>query len=444
MLSPLKATSEKSATDCQELPENGGSLAQSGARNGARAVQSEARRTKRLMETLPKGITIGFRDDGRAKPFYVRHGADRKVQSFENESDRNDVAEKLADHRETEGSAILDFDPAEWRAYRKFRAECSAPFEELLRLWRGEAVKRDCLSVPEAVKKYLALRLSEDIREKSDTYRHLKKHLLQRFAVAFAERRLDEVTADDLRGWLDGLKNPKTGEPMVKVTKRHHRKDVNTFFKRAVLEGWITKNPCAAVKPPKIDEEEVSILTPAEIFRLLKANIDEPVVGRLALELYGGLRASSVERLTEEHIRWETKGIRMPGVLHKSQASKFRQGQPAVLWEWLEHAKPGCFEITASMYPHRKVQAFIRAGVTNTGNVLRHSFASYMLALTKSMPLVGYLMQHRHTSTTEGYEGIAEESDAKLVMSMSPQAVKKAANFEEFVRSVSTKPKPNQ
>ena len=429
----------------QTVAKQGAEVVQGGAEIGAKAVQRERRRTVQIARTLPRGIHLGERTDGRPKPFFIRSGKNRAVQSYATEEERNDAAEKLAELREREGAGMADVNLNEWRAYVEFRQSCKAPFDELLRLWseRQNAVTKS-LTVETAIERYMRLRLAEDIRQDSDTHRHLKKHLVQRFAVRFAGVQFHELTSVEIREWLDSLKHPKTGQPMEKVTVRHHRKDVNTFCKRAVLEGWISRNPCEAVKPPKIEADEVNLLTPREIFDLLKANQGQPVVGRMALELFGGLRCSSVERITESQIRWESKGIRMPGALHKSGEGKFRQGHPDALWQWLTHAKPACFEkMTRAGYRYAKQLAFARANVENTGNVLRHSFASYMAALTKNMPLVGYLMQHRNTATTEGYEGIAEESDARLVFAMTPAAVTTAANFEAFALSVSTQPKPN-
>lgn len=124
----------------------------------------------------------------------------------------------------------------------------------------------------------------------------------------------------------------------------------------------------------------------------------------------------------------------MPGQGHKSGTWKFRQGHPPVLWAWLKHAAPGCFtEIHAGNYDFRKGQAFLRAGVANPGNVLRDSFASYMLAATKSYQTVGYLMQHTRVSTTMVYEGTADEADAKLVMAMTPEAV--TLDWPEFLKT---------
>ncbi|MBM3855605.1 MAG: hypothetical protein FJ399_21045, partial [Verrucomicrobia bacterium] len=63
-------------------------------------------------------------------------------------------------------------------------------------------------------------------------------------------------------------------------------------------------------------------------------------------------------------------------------------------------------------YAEGKKLGRIRADVETPHIVWRHSFASYLLAKTKSLPTVGYLMQHRHTTTTEIYEGVAKEADA--------------------------------
>jgi hypothetical protein len=32
----------------------------------------------------------------------------------------------------------------------------------------------------------------------------------------------------------------------------------------------------------------------------------------------------------------------MPGAMHKSRKRKFRLGQPAALWAWLEHVRGTC------------------------------------------------------------------------------------------------------
>lgn len=417
---------------------NGLNAAQAGTSNGTEVAQrvgrrSEARRTADLLESLPPRIQIGVWKDGRRKAFFIRSGRDRKVESFESEQDRNDAAEKLAGLSQTQGSAILEFDPSGWREWQEFRGRCPAPLHVLESLWVANVGKQTTISGRVAVDRYLALREAEGMREGTDTHRHVKKNL-GRFVAALGVLQLDQLSPDLIRDWLAKLTHPKTGAPMASVTRRHHRKDLNTFLKRCVNEEWCTRNPCTKVVPPKIEEEDKELLTPRQIFDLLKANRDQPIAGRLAFELFGGLRCSSVERLSAEHIRRDVMGVRMPGAQHKSGKTKFRQGHPAVLWAWVDHAGDAMWSaITQKNYDEQKRDAFLRAGVKNSGNVLRNSFASYMLALTKNVPLVSYLMQHRKTTTTEIYEGVAEEGDAKLVMAMTPAAV--VLPWDEFLSS---------
>lgn len=408
---------------------------------GAGTAQ-EKRRSEKLRETLPRGIVIGERFDGRPKPWFVRWGPKRIVESFETEQARNDRAAKLAEDRDKEGVAALDYDPAKYKRWLELEKRTGASVDELEEAWRArpKAVASPML-VADAVAAYMALRLTEDVKKKTDTYRHIKLHLVDRFIASFGPKGMDAVTTEELREWFAGLKDPDTGKPLSNTTKRDHRKDVNTFFKRAVREEWCRRNPCERVVPPKVVQRDKPPMPVRDIFQLLKANRDEPVVGRIALELFGSLRTSSAGRCEKAWIKWEAKGIRMPGVAletdeqqHKSGKSKYRQGHPPVLWDWLRHAGEPCWEdITEGNYGHKKVQAFIRANVKNPGNGLRRSCASYQLALTKSVGPVSYLMQHKHTSTTEIYEGEADESDARLFMAITPAAT--LLTWDEFVKS---------
>lgn len=385
--------------------------------SGAR-LSRERRRTVKLLENLPAGITIGERHDGRPKPFFVRYGTPRKTESFVTEVDRNDAAVKLADGVRDHGVSVINFDPVEWKEFQTWRER-----------------RRPAMPIKDAVPKYMALRLKEDLVPDSDSHLHVDLHL-RRYAEKFGDRSMDGgVTADELREWLPTIISPKTKKAIGKVTQNHHRKEINLFYKRGTAEKWSTDNPCALVRRHRIEDEDKVPLKPREVFDLLKYNRVEKVIGRICLELFGGLRASSAARTKKHDLRFDRKGIRMPGSRrdeasdelqrnHKSGKTKYRQGHPDVLWAWLSHAPEACWtDVSTKNYDYLKGQAFIRARVTNPGNVLRDSFVSYLLAFTKNFPLVSYLAQHTRSSTTEGYEGIVEEDDAKLVMAMTPDAV---------------------
>lgn len=350
-------------------------------------------------------------------------GGKRRSEGFATAGDREIAAKALAEKRAEHGSAVLAFDPAKWRRFLEAEqiaggVDLVDVAKEWLKLRQG-AEKLAGLTVAQAIEKYLALRAAETLDV--STTKHVEKHVRDRFGAGHGVLPLMDVTPDTIRSWLASLTHPKTGEPMSSLTKRHHRKDLNTFFNRAVAEGWLLRNPCESVALPKIHEEDVTVL-PIEHAEALfgSANKGQRVLARLALEAFGGLRYVSAGRIRKEHIDFAAKGLTMPGALHKSGKRKFRQGQPDNLWAWLAAAPESCWEMSLVQYRHEKREAFVRAGVAMPKNVVRHSFGSYHVALHRNQPLTAYLMQHNNPKTTDIYLGVATEAAAKRYFAILP------------------------
>jgi site-specific recombinase XerD len=391
--------------------------------------------------TPPRGIRYEHRD-GRKKPFLLfwsDKAGKRKSAAYASEGIRETAARALADKREEFGAAVMTFSPREWQTWQEFRAAIGAADPmQVAREWKAirqgaGTDKAAGYTVADAVNEYMRLRKAEETLS-ADTWRHFDKHLVKRFAGALGSMKLAELTADNIREWLADLKNPRTGGAMEPLTKKHHRKDVNTFLDRARREGWILRNPCEVIAPPTIDDGDVTVISIEDAKRFFKVNRDARVMPRIALEAFGAIRYSTAGKLGKENLNFDDKGIAMPGAIHKSGKRKFRQGHPLNLWAWLALAKKETWEMTPLQYREEKRAALYKAGlrplVAETDddraqlrglrNVWRHSFASYHLAAFKNPPLTGYLMQHTNTKTTEIYEGVATEADAKAFFAIMP------------------------
>lgn len=396
-------------------------------------VAQETKATQLLRKTLPRGITVGTRRDGRGSPFYVRWWTaekDRPVQSFEKEADRNNYARKLADGMRKEGEAVLNYDAAEWKRLQHFKAMTGVSLDEAQEIiLRVKGNLRLNLTVKDAVERYVKMRSDEGVGDDG----HSAKHL-ERFSAEVGYLPLCAIQPEHVRTWLAKLKLPPYS--FAPVTRNHHRKSLYAFCERAILEKWTLENPVKVVRAATVDATDTTVLSAHEVFLLLKSNLKKPIIAKLCLELFGFLRCSSVERIQESDIRWEARGIVMHGSStdeeteereqgHKSGKRKFRQGQPPVLWDWLKHGTPDCWTVvTKKNYDELKLAAFDKADVENPGNVLRHTCASVALASTKNMPYVSYQMQHSSLSMTERYEGVYEEMAANMVLSMTPAAVR--------------------
>lgn len=378
-------------------------------------LAKERKRTIELVQGLPRGITLGQRKDDRPKPFFVRYGNPRKTESFATEVERNDRAVELRDAREEHGAAVMRFDPREWADFQAWKAE--------------QAKLRHGLKVGEAVADYLKLRGAEGLAE--DSYRHTKTNLT-RFAEAYGATPLGDVTPDHVRLWLDQLKAQRGFQA---ATLRHHRKDVNVFFNRAVREKWVQDNPCKAVVPPKVVHgEDVAVMALADAFAFFKANRDQRAVGRLALEAFAGLRHASVQRLTKPDLDFENRGVVLPGTLHKSGRRHYIDGWPANLFRWLEHAPDDCWSLSGRNYGSHKAMAFARANLENPGNVFRHTFATMHLAAYREGESLRRLLQHRNLATMLAHylgRGVTQKT-ARAYFLISPRTVQ--LSFDRFCR----------
>lgn len=420
---------------------------------GAETVRGERGRTLKLMRDLPEGLAIGERKDGRKKPFFLRAGTDRRVSSYATERERNDTAAALWAKQKEAGVGVLqEFDGELWRRVTDVLKRTGASPEQLERAWQTtEANGGSPLLTSDAVTNYVALRKAEGMKEKTDTYRHVRKHLVERLVGALGHWRLCDVTTDKLRAWGDGLRDDD-GKALGDVTKRHHLISAKTFFGRAQREGWILRDPTEAIILPKLVEKDPNIISARDAFEFFKANRDHRAVGRIALEAFGVLRRKSAGKAQEEHLHREVRGIFMPGRDHKSAKRKFRQGQPANLWTWIEHAPAECWDLTSRQYADEKTEMHVnaklrpmvlkskedRAAAERLRNVWRHSCISYLLADTGNTPAVARLAQHSRISTTEGYEGVVFAADARLYLAITPETV--LLTWEQFAASVPLSP----
>ena len=265
----------------------------------------------------------------------------------------------------------------------------------------------------DASARYLTARASEGI-EKA-TLCHARKDM-SRFVAKFGSRLLGDIKPDELRAWLTTL-------PFSEVTKRNHYKRVNAFWKWARLEGLAAVNPCDSIKSPARESNDVSVLSVADVQKLFEtaARLRPQVCAKLALEAFAGLRFSSAARLVKADVNFKDKGITLPAAKIKTRRRHYIDGLPTNLWRWLRVAPPEAWTLTERQYLTLKGEAFTLAGVTNPGNVLRHSFCSYHVAANKDAARTAVILCHANPSMLyQHYKGRAAEKDARSYFRIKP------------------------
>lgn len=190
-----------------------------------------------------------------------------------------------------------------------------------------------------------------------------------------SDRPLRDVTTGDVRDVLD-----RNGWAVS--TRKGCLGDFGTFFAYCRRHEWIDGNPCARIETPILDKAPPGILTLNQAKTLVNAcQADSPsLLGFLVVALFAGMRPAEVLRLSWEDVRPE--GIFVEP--HKAKTRRHRIVEAdECLAAWLAAAREAGAEFRPPNWQARWDALRKRCGLYAgwSQNALRHSFASYRLAL---------------------------------------------------------------
>jgi integrase len=235
-------------------------------------------------------------------------------------------------------------------------------------------------------------------------------------AKRFGNKPIDLVTHDDLDVWIKGLKlSPMTRHNYWSITARFFR----WCHERADL---IAKNPMLKVDAPKVSYTPPEILTPDQMGICLQTADGNPEhMAWLCLGGFAGIRSEEIYRMDWADINW------VDGIINVRKPKKVFRWRPRVLEE--EHPNNGApnTHFFQALRRHLEPMALRRGLITKEKraeelrvrvsmmmdwkqwphNCLRHSFASYHVAVEKNFPKLQELMGHADARLTKYIYSIA-------------------------------------
>lgn len=261
---------------------------------------------------------------------------------------------------------------------------------------------------------------------------------LQDFAGFLGERRrLSVAESTDIRGYIQRLN--KTG--LSARTQARRLSSLKQFFLFLLREGVRTDNPTLEIDAPKLPVTLPKYLSESEVEALLSAAQDiEGLPGlktQAGLEILyaSGLRVSEMLSLRAEALSTDAMMLLIRGKGGKERliplsdasrqaASLLRASSPAkarYLFAGRDISKP----MTRQGFALLLKQVALEAGLDPervSPHVLRHSFASHLLAHGADLRALQKLLGHEDISTTEIYTHVLAERLQKLVQDHHPLA----------------------
>ncbi len=329
----------------------------------------------------------------------------------------------VLDHGKS-GLALLSENAADVMAARDLLGR-DVSFVEAARFYvRNNRVQNFCC-LTDAVELFLS-DLAQ--REAGEPYRCNAEGVLSKMVARFdGDAGVESVSAQALQEWLSGLK-------LAPITKNTYRKFVRLFFAMALDRGWVSIDPSARLRVPRVVESEPGILSVADVERVFcfaQANCPELLV-YLALGFFAGMRTSAIVRLDRSDVDFEQRGILMPGAKHKTGRRFFVDGFPVNLWEWLEdrgqrsedRGQIGIdpWDISSRNWNRWRASLAEGAGVVWPHNAMRHSFASYHVAAFGSADKTATLLTHQGSHILyKHYRGNASRGDGERFFRIVPE-----------------------
>jgi integrase len=224
---------------------------------------------------------------------------------------------------------------------------------------------------------------------RSAVYLRDLRYRLSRFVQDFGNRAIAGITVDELDGWLRAL-------PFSPQARTNYRTIVGLLFNHAESRGILDFNPIRRTMKPKLVDKAPEIFIVDELRALLEtAQRTEPsVLPMLAIGAFAGLRDAEIKRLDWSEVDLARGHVEVKAAKAKSARRRIVPIQPNLM-EWLRPYS----EMTGQLVPvaaRGKIERVRKAaGLTRWPiNGLRHSFASYRLALIHDAPRVAAELGH--------------------------------------------------
>jgi integrase/recombinase XerD len=284
-------------------------------------------------------------------------------------------------------------------------------------------------------------------RHTLDAYRR-DMELFEGF-VKSAGKSLLDAREDDVRAFLRHLSEQGLGAS----TAARRLAAIRHYYRFAFLEGWRSDDPTTRIDTPRRQRPLPRVLSEGDVTRLLDAVQARPRADALRLMtmlelLYGaGLRVTELASLTLSAIAPDRQSLTVKGKGGKDRVVPLGSHARACLEAWLalrKGSEAGAGPRTRFIFPsngrlghltRQRILQLVKALAVDAGidparlspHVLRHAFATHLLAHGADLRAVQAMLGHADIATTQIYTHVQAERLAEVVARNHPLARASAA-----------------
>lgn len=227
-------------------------------------------------------------------------------------------------------------------------------------------------------------------------------------------------------------------------TRARRLSAMRTFFEWCRERGLHSDNPAAQVETPKLERRLPPTLTVEHVLALLNAPDTDTPLGRrdrTILELFygSGLRVSELIGLPITALHPDQGVLLVKGKGRKERVVPLHQQGWRWLMDYMREVRPQLKGVTepGTVFLTQRGEAFSRQGIHKLvkkyataaqlpsgvyPHLLRHSFATHLLANGMDLRSLQAMLGHAKLDTTEIYTHVVETTKQKAFMKFHPRA----------------------
>ena len=329
-------------------------------------------------------------------------------KNFSRYKDAWNFASDTATALEKGRAQVLSWSAADWKSYmvaKNLLQPFGIPLHDAIEEYVAMRKRKKTVEkrVGDVVDEFLEAKKQARL---SDRYIETLRTYLLRFADSF-QTNIGSVNTGAIVRWLDSLKiGPRS--------RNNVRQAIVTLFNFSRRRGYLPKGEtteAADIETVRDHDGEISILTPAQLTRLLRKSKPDYQL-YFALAAFTGIRSAELLRLEWSEINFEKAHIEVKARKAKTATRRLVPIQPNVA-KWLAPYRDRKGKLFQS---RRTVDSAIkfakRLGIPWKANCLRHSYATYRLSMVPDAGRIALEMGNSPAKLFTNYRELDRENHA--------------------------------
>ncbi|RKL64712.1 integrase [Salipaludibacillus neizhouensis] len=227
----------------------------------------------------------------------------------------------------------------------------------------------------------------------------------------FGDIDINSFCTDSLKKYL-----VEEGEDLKPSSLGHRIRFLKSLFKWSHEEDYISKNPAAKIKEPKLGKRIPKFLSEQEIEHLRESSQTTMEKALFEFMYSTGCRIGEITKLDREDINFQTQSVIVFGKGNKEREVYFNIRSGIWLKRYLEERKDNDLaSFVTERKPHHRMNIDLmryiikriskRAGINKNihPHQLRHSYATHMMNNGAPLEIIQSLLGHEKSETTRVY-----------------------------------------